>query len=204
MVRSAVQVCIRTRPTALFAHQELGVDPEARTVDVNIKKKPEMGVVNNIRENFHYQFDKVLHNSSQETVYHECVSDVVRSVAQGYNGTVMVYGQTGAGKTYTMSGGTGNYKTRGCIPRALQEIFAEVNSRPDQVYTIRMSYLEIYNETLYDLLSPAGVVTDGSNDLLVNNDACMFPLSLADACASKACCYLVPNAASSTWSGLKF
>jgi kinesin family protein 6/9 len=169
MVRSAVQVCIRTRPTALFAHQELAVDPEARTVDVNIKKKPEMGVVNNIRENFHYKFDKVMHNSSQDTVYHECVSDVVRSVAQGYNGTVLVYGQTGAGKTYTMSGGTGNYKTRGCIPRSLQEIFAEVNSRPDQVYTIRMSYLEIYNETLYDLLSPAGVVTDGSNDLQVSH-----------------------------------
>ena len=171
MVRSAVQVCIRTRPTAEFAHQELHIVPEERSVDVNIKKKPEMGVVNNIRENFHYKFDKIMHNSSQDTVYHECVSEVVRSVAQGYNGTVMVYGQTGAGKTYTMSGGTGNYKTRGCIPRSLQEIFAEVNSRPDQAYTIKLSYLEIYNETLYDLLSPSGVVTDGSHELQIIEDS---------------------------------
>ena len=112
-----------------------------------------------------------MHNASQDTVYHECVSEVVRSVAQGYNGTVMVYGQTGAGKTYTMSGGTGNYKTRGCIPRSIQEIFAEVNSRPDQAYTIRLSYLEIYNEALYDLLSPSGVVTDGSNELQILEDS---------------------------------
>ena len=112
-----------------------------------------------------------MHNASQDTVYHECVSEIVRSVAQGYNGTVMVYGQTGAGKTYTMSGGTGNYKTRGCIPRSIQEIFAEVNSRPDQAYTIRLSYLEIYNESLYDLLSPSGVVTDGSNELQILEDS---------------------------------
>ena len=167
MGKSAVQVCIRTRPTAHFAHNELVINPEERSVDVNIKKNPAMGVVNNARENFHYVFDKIMHNSSQDTVYHECVSEVVRSVAQGYNGTLMVYGQTGAGKTYTMSGGTGNYKTRGCIPRSIQDIFAEVNARPDQVFTIRVSYLEIYNETLYDLLSPAGVVTDGSSDLQV-------------------------------------
>jgi kinesin family member 6/9 len=114
---------------------------------------------------------KIMHNASQDTVYHECVSEIVRSVAQGYNGTVMVYGQTGAGKTYTMSGGTGNYKTRGCIPRSIQEIFAEVNSRPDQAYTIRLSYLEIYNEALYDLLSPSGVVTDGSNELQILEDS---------------------------------
>ena len=61
MVRSAVQVCIRTRPTEKFAHQELVISPEERTVDVNIKKKPEMGVVNNARENFHYKYDKVPH-----------------------------------------------------------------------------------------------------------------------------------------------
>lgn len=171
MVRSAVQVCIRTRPTANFAHQELVIKPEERTVDVNISKNPKMGIVNNARENFHYQFDKIMHNSSQDTVYAECVSSVVSSVAQGYNGTVLVYGQTGAGKTYTMSGGTGNYKTRGCIPRAIQEIFAEVSARPDQVYTIKLSYLEIYNETLYDLLHPAGVVTDDSNKLQIIEDS---------------------------------
>ena len=69
MVRSAVQVCIRTRPTANFAHQELVIKPEERTVDVNISKNPKMGIVNNARENFHYQFDKIMHNSSQDTVY---------------------------------------------------------------------------------------------------------------------------------------
>ena len=58
-----------------------------------------------------------------------------RSVTQGYNGSLLVYGQTGAGKTFTMSGGQGNYKTRGAIPRAIQEIFTEVQKKPQQVQT---------------------------------------------------------------------
>jgi kinesin family protein 6/9 len=56
-----------------------------------------------------------------------------RSVTQGYNGSLLVYGQTGAGKTFTMSGGEGNYKTRGAIPRAIQEVFTEVQKKPQQV-----------------------------------------------------------------------
>ena len=129
MVKSAVRVCVRTRPTAAFAHTELVVKPEDRTIDVNIKKNPNMGVVNNMRENYGFKFDQLLHNSSQDTVYADTISDITKSIVQGYNGTVLVYGQTGAGKTYTMSGGQGDYKARGMIPRAIQEIFTEVSFR---------------------------------------------------------------------------
>ena len=103
--------------------------PEDRTIDVNIKKNPNMGVVNNMRENYGFKFDQLLHNSSQDTVYADTISDITKSIVQGYNGTVLVYGQTGAGKTYTMSGGQGDYKARGMIPRAIQEIFTEVRFR---------------------------------------------------------------------------
>ena len=172
MVKSAVRVCVRTRPTAAFAHTELVVKPEDRTIDVNIKKNPNMGVVNNMRENYGFKFDHILHNSSQDTVYAEAVSEITKSIVQGYNGSVLVYGQTGAGKTYTMSGGQGDYKARGMIPRAIQEIFTEVNSRPDTEFNIRMSYLEIYNEQLYDLLSPTGFTKqDGAEDLLIVEDS---------------------------------
>ena len=83
---------------------------------------------------------------------------------------MLVYGQTGAGKTYTMSGGQGNYKTRGCIPRSIQEIFTEVQRKPQQAFTIRLSYLEIYNEALFDLLAPGGVTPEMAEELLIIDD----------------------------------
>ncbi|EFJ44765.1 Kif9 kinesin [Volvox carteri f. nagariensis] len=64
----------------------------------------------------------------------------------------MCYGQTGAGKTFTMSGGKQSYKQRGIIPRALGHVFSEVKSMPDREAKISIQYLEIYNEALYDLL----------------------------------------------------
>jgi kinesin family protein 6/9 len=65
----------------------------------------------------------------------------------------MAYGQTGAGKTFTMTGATENYKHRGIIPRAISQIFREIAERPQLAITVRFSYLEIYNEVIVDLLS---------------------------------------------------
>ncbi|XP_029611787.1 kinesin-like protein KIF9 isoform X3 [Salmo trutta] len=65
----------------------------------------------------------------------------------------MCFGQTGAGKTYTMTGATESYKQRGIIPRALQEVFREVEQRSDHAFSVHLSFLEIYNETLVDLLA---------------------------------------------------
>ena len=65
----------------------------------------------------------------------------------------MVYGQTGAGKTFTMSGSTQNYKYRGVIPRAITQVFQEIGNHFDQEFTVKVSYLEIYNELMFDLLS---------------------------------------------------
>lgn len=79
---------------------------------------------------------------------------VVVSSLEGYNGTIFAYGQTGSGKTYTITGGTARYVDRGIIPRALSLIFSEIAQRSDYTYTVHFSYLEIYNETGYDLLDP--------------------------------------------------
>jgi len=85
MVKSTVKVAVRTRPTASFAHSELVVHPEARSIDVNVKKNPSMGVVNNMRENYTFKFDTILHNSSQDTVYNECVSEIVNKCVSDIN-----------------------------------------------------------------------------------------------------------------------
>jgi kinesin family protein 6/9 len=94
-----------------------------------------------------------LHNSSQEDVYRISAEETVRRALDGFNGTVMAYGQTGAGKTFTMTGHTENYRLRGVIPRAVSQVFQEIRNRPDTAVCVRISYVEIYNETMYDLLS---------------------------------------------------
>ena len=68
------------------------------------------------------------------------------------NSTVFAYGQTGSGKTFTMTGGVNAYSERGIIPRTLSALFARVAADTETDYSVRISYLEIYNEELSDLL----------------------------------------------------
>jgi kinesin family protein 6/9 len=86
-------------------------------------------------------------------VFAYCAQEAVSSVVDGYNSTIMCYGQTASGKTFTMTGSTQNYKYRGLIPRAINNIFSEVGGRFDTQITVKVSYLEIYNELLFDMLS---------------------------------------------------
>ncbi|XP_062335102.1 kinesin-like protein KIF9 isoform X2 [Osmerus eperlanus] len=150
---SEVSVFVRTRPTASFAQELIEYLPDGQTVNVRQWKESRKGVVNNQLNSWSFRLDGVLHDVSQEDVYARVGRGVVLRVLQGYNGTVMCFGQTGAGKTYTMTGATENYSQRGIIPRALQEVFREVEQRSDHTFTVHLSFLEIYNETLVDLLS---------------------------------------------------
>ena len=95
----------------------------------------------------------MLDNASQETVFDEVGRPICDAVLEGFNGTIMCYGQTGAGKSFSMVGDGQDYHLRGIAPRALGRIFREMADRPEWVYTARLSFLEIYNENLYDLLA---------------------------------------------------
>lgn len=109
--------------------------------------------MNNQLEHWKFKYDKLMHNASQEAVFEYCAQEAVSSVVDGYNSTVMCYGQTASGKTFTMTGSTQNYKYRGIIPRALNNIFQEVGGRFDHQIAVKVSYVEIYNELLFDMLS---------------------------------------------------
>ncbi len=65
----------------------------------------------------------------------------------------MSYGQTGSGKTFTMLGSQTTFKHRGIIPRAMGEVFSEIDSRSESEIIVHLSYIEIYNEKIYDLLA---------------------------------------------------
>ena len=169
MVKSAVKVVIRTRPTANFASKNLKIDLEKKTIEAFIPKDDSQGLINNQQENWKFKFDEFLHNSSQEEVYDSSGREIIHSVIEGYNGTVMAYGQTGAGKTYTMSGGSQNYKFRGVIPRAISQIFSEIQNKPELSYIVKVSYSEIYNELIYDLLSNTPP-SEQSGNIMIQDD----------------------------------
>ena len=84
----------------------------------------------------------------QDDVYQH-VRPIIRGFLRGFNGTVFAYGQTSSGKTFTMQGPRDQ---PGIIPRALAELFAFVAACPSECH-VTLSYLELYNEELIDLLS---------------------------------------------------
>ncbi|XP_066207995.1 kinesin-like protein KIF9 isoform X2 [Saccopteryx leptura] len=151
--RKKVHAFVRVKPTDDFAHEMIRYGDDNKTIDIHLKKDTRRGVVNNQQTDWSFKLDGVLHNASQDLVYETVAKDVVSQALSGYNGTIMCYGQTGAGKTYTMTGATGSYKHRGILPRALQQVFRMIEERPTHTITVRVSYLEIYNESLFDLLS---------------------------------------------------
>ncbi|EEF32793.1 Kinesin-II 85 kDa subunit, putative [Ricinus communis] len=100
-----------------------------------------------------YRFDDIFTESaSQKRVYEAVAKPVVESVLNGYNGTVMAYGQTGTGKTYTVGRlGKNDASERGIVVRALEDVIA--NTSPD-TDVVEMSYLQLYMESIQDLLAP--------------------------------------------------
>src|SRR5277367_2913515 len=94
--------------------------------------------------------------SRQSDIFNFSIKPTVDDILNGYNGTVFAYGQTGAGKSYTMMGSDiDNDEGRGVIPRIVEQIFASILSSPESIeYTVRVSYMEIYMERIRDLLAP--------------------------------------------------
>jgi len=92
----------------------------------------------------------------QHDIFDYSIKPTVDDILNGYNGTVFAYGQTGAGKSYTMMGTSiEDEEGRGITPRIVEQIFTSILSSPPTIeYTVRVSYMEIYMERIRDLLAP--------------------------------------------------
>ncbi|XP_007441167.1 chromosome-associated kinesin KIF4A isoform X1 [Python bivittatus] len=105
---------------------------------------------------YDYVFDP---STEQEEVFSTCIAPLVRGIFSGYNATVLAYGQTGSGKTYSMGGAytadQENDPTVGAIPRVITLLFQEMKQKVEWHFTLKVSYLEIYNEDILDLLAPS-------------------------------------------------
>ncbi|XP_066430038.1 centromere-associated protein E-like isoform X1 [Eleutherodactylus coqui] len=136
----AVKVCVRVRP---LIHREQGEQ-------VNVLWQANNNVISQVDGSRSFTFDRVfpLHETTAE-VYRDAAVPIIRSVLQGYNGTIFAYGQTSSGKTFTMMGTKDN---PGIISLAIQEVFRIIQEDPTREFLLRVSYMEIYNETVTDLL----------------------------------------------------
>ncbi|ODH52432.1 hypothetical protein GX48_01495 [Paracoccidioides brasiliensis] len=114
-----------------------------------------------------FMFDRVFdENTTQGDVYEATTRNLLDSVLDGYNATVFAYGATGCGKTHTI---TGTAQQPGIIFLTMQELFERISDRTDEKVTeVSLSYLEIYNETIRDLLNPNNNVKGG---LMLREDA---------------------------------
>ncbi|KAK1570833.1 hypothetical protein Q3G72_007754 [Acer saccharum] len=121
-----------------------------------------------------YRFDEVFtETASQRRVYEVVAKPVVESVLNGYNGTIMAYGQTGTGKTYTVGRlGKDDASERGIMVRALEDIIADRSLTSDSV---EVSYLQLYMESIQDLLTPE------KNNIPINEDPKTGEVSLPGA-----------------------
>ena len=109
-----------------------------------------------------FTFDRVLgENSEQSEVFEHVGRNVTEACLEGYNGCIFSYGQTGSGKTFTIMG---DEKNTGLLPRVVKHMFERIE---DDVLSTKckVSFLEIYNEQLRDLLAEmprgAGVLVEG-------------------------------------------
>lgn len=101
-----------------------------------------------------FTYDRIFdEDSSTEEVYEGVARDLVQSVVRGMNSTIFAYGQTSSGKTFTMQGG-GTEDSPGIVQMAARDLFNLMDATPDRVFLMRVSYLEIYQEDIKDLLRP--------------------------------------------------
>ncbi|XP_019170100.1 PREDICTED: kinesin-like protein KIN-7D, mitochondrial [Ipomoea nil] len=101
-----------------------------------------------------YAFDRVFGpDTGTPEVYEVAAQPVVKAAMEGINGTVFAYGVTSSGKTHTMHG---DHSSPGIIPLAIKDVFSIIQDTPGREFLLRVSYLEIYNEVINDLLDPTG------------------------------------------------
>ncbi|KAM9305492.1 uncharacterized protein PAF06_014052 [Gastrophryne carolinensis] len=131
-----------------------------------------------------FVFDAVFdQEATQEQVYRSTVKNLVEGILHGYNATVFAYGPTGTGKTYTM---LGMDCESGIFIQMLDDLFQAIQDMKTMEYSVSLSFLEIYNETMRDLLNPSGVLElrdDSKGNVKIAGITEFFPSNSEEAVA---------------------
>ncbi|XP_073406186.1 kinesin-like protein KIF15 [Dendrobates tinctorius] len=158
----AIKVFVRIRPiegSLIGGDGDQGLCLSVLTLKtIRLHSKPEPKI---------FTFDHVANmDATQESVFSSVAKNIVESCMNGYNGTIFAYGQTGSGKTFTMLGPSDSdnftHNLRGVIPRSFEYLFFLINREKEKSgdgksFLCKCSFIEIYNEQIFDLLDSASV-----------------------------------------------
>jgi kinesin family protein 6/9 len=153
MTALPIRIYIRTRPTTVFAVENIKFLDDRQTINVHIEKGGALNFLNRTKSDYSFKFHSILHNVSQEIVFEEAAREIVDSFIQGYNGCIFSFGQRGAGKTFTMYGGIRHSKYRGVIPRSLAYTYQELEKFKTIQFKLSIQFFQVHNDVIYDLLS---------------------------------------------------
>ncbi|GAM85869.1 hypothetical protein ANO11243_038780 [Dothideomycetidae sp. 11243] len=154
-LKGNIRVFCRVRPTLESDEDDkarIGFpDSEADSKEVAISSEQKSATGNVTTATSSFSFDRVFSPSAQNGEVFEEISQLIQSALDGYNVCIFCYGQTGSGKTFTMS------SVDGMIPRAVTQIYDTAKSLEEKgwIYTMEGSFIEVYNDTLNDLLGKA-------------------------------------------------
>ncbi|KAI9247135.1 hypothetical protein BDA99DRAFT_542985 [Phascolomyces articulosus] len=150
---TAVRVALRVRP---LTQKEMMCN-SAETISF-IPKEPQIYIGNEHSFTYDYVFDT---KSQQQHIYSSSVQPLVEKYVDGFNATILAYGQTGSGKTYSMGtaidGNTDSNDHQGIVPRFIRDLYERLEAKKTKTshynYQVLVSFLELYNEDLVDLLN---------------------------------------------------
>ncbi len=196
---SSVKVCIRMRP--LLQHEDAEfwqVNESTSTIftanaydnhtdllsdSYSLSNLPNRDIKRALMDSIYspqsFTFDKVYDvEANSQMIYKEICRDLTKSVINGFNSSIFMYGQTTSGKTFTM---LGSPNSPGILPCALRDVFNMISKEENRdSFNVYCSYIEIYNENIHDLLTDAnflkliddnkyGVVVAGAKRVKINN-----------------------------------
>lgn len=153
--KTSIETFLRVRPCQdQHSFRDYSISEDKKTISFdNLHQFKENEYVNNSKNQSEFHFTGIFdEKTTQEDIFNSIASDVIDSCLDGFNGTIFAYGQSGSGKTFTMTGGTVNYQQRGIIPRTISYLFERISRDQQKSYELSVSYMEIYNNQGYDLL----------------------------------------------------
>nr|XP_027197880.1 kinesin-like protein KIF18A [Dermatophagoides pteronyssinus] len=183
-----IKVCVRVRPLkpieletntksiidvidkSLLVFDPYIYDEDNNQYEYHGKRYKEIGKKAN--KNLQFNFDRVFNDEENNlSVYTETTKDMVEALLAGYNCSVFAYGSTGSGKTHTMLGSTND---PGVIFFTTMDLYKQIDEEKDQNLELKISYFEIYNEIIYDLLDPTSnqplsVLENANKSITVKN-----------------------------------
>jgi len=191
-VTQTVQVGVRVRPL-IQEETSRGHVTQAWEIEENVIREreinmreltPEERMACGVNRDGSFRFEHLFGtDSTNAQIYEQLAKPIVANVCEGYNGTLFAYGQTSSGKTHTVMG---NEKSLGVLFLALEDVFEHVSAPSNRTFSLRVQYVEIYNEQVKDLLDPKKVSVAGAG---VRH----FFLLFFGSCTPPFCCFFWPR-----------